>query len=116
MTEPHTSSFAAAIAAISGYTVAALGVEWHALLWAFVGVLFVNAPDSPLKTWRFAISLLLATLVGAAGGHGLLAAIDVNKPALLNLASLIIGAGAKPLVFRAVEALGRGVDKLGGKQ
>ena len=116
MHEPHTSSFAAAMAAISGYTVAALGVEWHALLWAFVGVMLANAPDASLSTVRATVYVALATLVGAAFGHGFIALLDSTKPALLILFSVIGGAGAKPLVFRAIEALGKRIDTLGGKQ
>lgn len=116
MTEPTTSTVTAIAASLSGITLALLGVEYHALLWAFVGAMLAMA-NSAGQTMGWAVGrVVLSTLVGAALGSGAIAALDASKPALLIVLSLLGGAGADQLVKRALDAIGKRIDGAGGSQ
>jgi hypothetical protein len=109
MAEPISPS-AAFVAAVSGVTLALLGVDYYALLWALVGAMLALGQASAMPRNRAILYVLLSTLLGAALGQGAVAFAGYDQRALLILASLLGGAGAQLLVAALLKAALRLID------
>lgn len=117
MTEPTTSAAAAGLAAsLSGITLALLGVEYYALLWALVGALLAMSAAASMTRGRAIAYVALSTLVGAAFGHFAIAMLGAANRPLLIIFSLVGGAGAQQLVFTAIAAIASRIAKTGGEK
>lgn len=111
MTEPAGTAYSFA-AGMTGVFVALLGVPPMALMWAFIGagaMLIYARRDS--KRGEL-LSVVASGLVGAAGGQFAEHLSGGGSPVLI-IASLVIGAGAKPILSAAIARVERWVE--GGK-
>lgn len=109
MAEPLSPS-ATFVAAVSGVTLALLGVDYYALLWALVGAMLALGQAAAMPRGRAIVYVLMSTLIGAALGQGAVAWIGSEQRALLIIASLIGGAGAQLMVGAAIRAAVRLLD------
>lgn len=105
MTEP--TGFASVLASgITGVIVALLGVPPLALMWSFIGagaMLIYARRDS--KRGEL-LSVVASGLIGAAGGQYGAHLLGGAQPALIVL-SLIVGAGAKPILSAGIARIER---------
>lgn len=115
----HSSAAQAAGASFTAMSIALIGVPYLALLWGFIGAavaLVLTGPETPKGAM---LSVLAAGLVGAAGGHAAAEYITGSAQtagSVLVMASLLIGAGAKPILGAAVAAVIAAIGRLGGRQ
>lgn len=109
MGEP-TSSTAAVVATISAITLALLGVQYYALLWAFVGAMVALIQSASMTRGRACVYVLLSTLAGAALGQAAVAWVGSEQRALLVAASLLGGVGAPLVVSSLLRAALRLID------
>lgn len=106
----------AAGASFTALTLAIVGLPHLALLWGFVGAGIAIVFTPPESKQRALLTVLASGLVGAAGGA---AAADyiAGGPqvggSVLVVASMLLGAGAKPLLQRSVDVIGAMLDRLG---
>lgn len=106
---------AASLAAV-GFTAGFLaftGVHPQAVLWAAAGAGAMLAFSERTGKGGELASVLASVPVGAAGGTYAAHLVGAAGPVLV-LASLVIGAGAKPLLSAAIAALERWVGRAGG--
>lgn len=115
----HSSAAQAAGASITALSIALVGVPYLALLWGFIGAavaLVLTGPETPKGAM---LSVLAAGLVGAAGGQAAAEYITGQAQtagSVLIVASLLIGAGAKPILGAAVAAVIATIGRLGGQK
>ncbi len=104
--EPMSTTSAATLAAaVSGVTLALLGVPYHALVWSFVGALVALSQAVRMPRGRAFAFVALSTLCGAAIGAGVEGLLDKASRAALVMASLVGGYGAQQVLGRALQAL-----------
>lgn len=119
MTEPHSAAAAVQVGAssITAVTLALVGVPHLALVWGFIGAVVMLVLTGPESRAGAMLSVLASGLVGAAGGSALAeyvaGAPQVSGGALV-LGSLVIGAGAKPLLSQAIAVLSTWLGRAGG--
>lgn len=104
MNESTATSGAQVIAAgISSVTLAIFGLSYLSLLWAFIGAVAILVFTPPEKRGVALLAIGLSGLVGAALGTAIAKFLGGGDSALIA-ASLICGAGAKPLLSTLIEA------------
>lgn len=109
------STAAATVAAISQFLLALFGVDYYAMLWAFVGSLFALSQVKKMSRGRALAYILLSTIAGAALGTVFVDWMETQRRAYLILGSLIGGAGAQLFISALVQgALNRIKTTLGG--
>lgn len=114
----HSSTAQAAGASVTSLTLALIGLPHIALVWGFLGAACAIVLTPPESKQRALLTVLAAGLVGAAGGSAAadwITGAPVVSGSLLVVASLVIGAGAKPLLQKGIEVVSALLDKLGGK-
>lgn len=110
--EPTSTATASALAAsISGLTLALLGVDYYALMWALVGALVAVTQAASMGRQRAFLFVVLSTMAGAALGGGVHDLMGGSGRPVLVLASLVGGFGAQALLGRAVAAVMRRIDR-----
>lgn len=115
MIEPTTSITAGSIAAaLSGITLALLGVDYYALLWGLVGAVLALGQAAPMTRGRAVAYVVLSALVGAALGHALISFTGSISRPMLILGSLVGGAGAQIIIAALIKAVVTRVEKTGG--
>ena len=113
----HSQSAQAAGASVTALTLAIVGLPHLALVWGFVGASVAIVFTPPESKQRALLTVLASGLVGAAGGS---AAADyimghpVMSGSLLVVASMLMGAGAKPLLQKGIEVITALLDRIGG--
>lgn len=110
MTEPVSAGSIAA--AVSAAVLSLLGVPWLALLWGTVGAVTAMVFTAPESRTGAMVSVVASALVGAALGHGFAELMQATN-AMQIVASLVCGAGAKPLLTAAIE---RAQKVIGGEK
>lgn len=100
----------AAASGIFAVFLALLGVEPMALLWASIGAAAVLVFSKTRPGWHEMLTVLTSALIGAAAGHALVSVFEGGKQALM-FASLVCGAGAKPVLNAGIE---RAIQVIGG--
>lgn len=109
------SSVAVFVAAASQVLLALFGVDYYAMLWAFVGSLLALSQVKKMTRSRAIVYVLLSTLVGAALGTGCVVFFEVKARAALLVTSLVGGAGSQLFVTALIQgALFRIKSTLGG--
>jgi urea transporter len=116
MAEPATTTAASVAAAVSGITMALLGVDYHAVLYGFVGALIAVSQSQHTSRWRAVVSVVLSTVTGAVLGTAVVQALGLEGRASLLLGCIVGGAGAQALVLGLVRAAGSRIERLGDKQ
>lgn len=115
MTDPASTTMAAAVAAFSGVTLALFGLDYYSLLWAFIGALLaLRQNDKPMGRASALLYVTLTTLAGAALGNAMVAAFDLHAKAMLISACLCGSYGAQFLISKVVLSLGNRIDIFGG--
>lgn len=89
-----------------------LGVQPVALLWASIGAAAVLVFSRTRPGWHEMLTVLTSALIGAAAGHWLVEALNGGRQALM-FASLVCGAGAKPILNAGID---RATDVIGGRK
>lgn len=106
-------------AGVTGAVVAILGVPYLALLWATIGAVIAMVFTPPESRSSAILAVIAGGLAGAALGHGgtdiasRMAPSLAGSNAILILASLVCGAGAKPIVSTAIARVQKMIE--GGK-
>lgn len=113
MTEP-TIPTAVLAAGISTTTLALFGVEYFALLWAFIGALFALMQSQAMGRWKAVFFVAISTLIGAALGSGFVDLVQTTSRPILILSVLIGGAGAQVLIGALIKAAQTRIEKIGG--
>lgn len=112
----HSQTAQMAGASLTALTLAVVGLPHLALMWGFIGAA-VGIVLTPLESKQRALLTVLASgVVGAAGGSAAadyIAGQAVIAGSVLVLASLVIGAGAKPLLTKGIERIGALLDRAG---
>jgi hypothetical protein len=115
----HSQSAQIAGASLTALTLAFVGLPHLSLLWGFIGASVGIVLTAPESKQRALLTVLASGLVGAAGGSALAdyigGAVVVSGSSLV-LSSLVIGAGAKPLLSGAIAAIGGLLDRIGPRQ
>lgn len=116
MPDPSVPITAATVAgAVSGFTLALLGVDYYSLVWSLVGAMYALGQRDALP-WKRAVAYVsLSTLIGAALGNGASSASHVESRAFLIVASLVAGAGSQLLVGALIQAALQRINKIGGE-
>jgi len=115
----HSQAAQAAGASITALSIALIGVPYIALLWGFIGAavaLVLTGPETPKGAM---LSVLAAGLVGAAGGHAAAEYVTGHAQvggSVLVITSLLIGAGAKPILGAAIAAVIVAIGRFGGQK
>lgn len=117
MAEPTTTAAASLAAAMSGITIALLGVDYYSLLYGMVGAFLALGSAESMGRGRAILYVILSTLVGSAIGNASLIVFPVGSQtrAVLILGCLVGGAGAQLLVAALLKAALKRIDKLGGE-
>lgn len=111
----HDSHSAAFVAAISQVLLALFGVDYYAMLWAFVGSLVALSRSERMTRGRAVVYVFLSTLMGAALATGAVAFFNTSARPVLIAVSLIGGAGSQLIVTTLVRGvLSRIQTTLGG--
>jgi urea transporter len=115
MAEPATTTAASVAAAVSGITMALLGVDYHAVLYGFVGALIAVSQSQHTSRWRAVVSVVLSTVTGAVLGTAVVHALGLDGRASVLLGCIVGGAGAQALVLGLVRAAESRVSRMGDK-
>lgn len=110
-TEQSAQALAAGITSI---TMALVGLPHLALLWGFIGALVGIVFTAPESKQRMLAVVCASGFVGAASGFWFSRWSGGGDPALF-IACLIVGAGAKPLLSKAIAAVAARIEQAGGK-
>jgi hypothetical protein len=114
----HTTAAQAVGSSVTAVTLAAIGLPHLALVWGFVGAAVAIVLTPPESKERALLTVFASGLVGAAGGSAAadyIAGQAVASGSVLVVASLLIGAGAKPLLQKGIEVITALLDRIGGK-
>lgn len=116
MAEPTATSvtLGALAGAISGATLALLGVDYYSLVWALVGAMVARSERASMGRVRAVIYIALSTLLGAALGSAAVVLAEQQHRAVLILASIVCGAGAQMLISAVLQAALARIAALGG--
>lgn len=118
MTEPSLAS--AVIGWLSGVFLVLFGVDYYAIVWAFMGTLgALYFREQNLGSLKSLAYIAFSTLAGAAIATGLIAISGVVPPyqrPILILLSLVIGGGWQSVMAAILEALISRIKKFGGSQ
>lgn len=112
----NDSVLAAFVAGASQAMMTLFGVDYYAMLWAFVGTLLALTQAAPMTRPRAIVYVLLSTLIGAAFGSWAVAAIDVKARAHLLWLSVVGGFGSQIIIATALQAVLARVKTIGGAQ
>lgn len=117
MADPATATTAASLAAaVSGVTLAMLGVDYYSLLYGMVGAFLALGSTETMGRGKAVVYVVLSTIVGAALGN---LAVLVLAPATQARAPLIVGCmlggyGAQALASTLLKAALKRIDAIGG--
>lgn len=117
MTEPMTTTAAAAFTgAISGVTMALLGVDYHSLIGGGLGAFYtISRGGEQMGAIKAIISMLLTMVIGAILGSALVSLIGNEKRIILIAICIVCGAGVQKIVAGGIEVVVTQFSKLGGK-
>lgn len=115
MADPTTTSaLSVAMANLSIATMAVLGVNHLALLWAAVGAITVLLYSEPTHKGKAAMATLLSTLLGAAIGTAVADHLG-GAPSVLLVASIVGASGPQPLISAALNSIVTQINRTAGK-
>lgn len=115
MAEPTSTTLAGYAAAASGVTLALLGVDYHSLLYGFVGALLAISNSERMTRARAVVYAVLSTLTGAVIGNAAVAFFETTNRSMLIFGCLIGGAGAQGFVYRFIKRANTLIDTYGNK-
>lgn len=98
----HDHAMPALIGAANAVLMAALGVDYYATVWAFLGSLFALTQMSKVGRLAAVLHVVVSTLGGAALGTGCASYFASGKPVLIVL-SLVAGASAQTVLNLLVQ-------------
>lgn len=115
MIEPTSITAASIAAALSGITLAMLGVDYYALLGGLVGAMLAMGQAAPMTRCRAVMYVVLSAVAGAIIGQGLTTLANSPARTVLVLCSLVAGAGAQALISALISAAIARIKKAGGQ-
>lgn len=115
MAEPTSTTAAGYAAVASGVTLALLGVDYHSMLYGFVGALLAISNSERMPKARAVVYAILSTLTGAVIGNAAVAFFDTTNRSMLIFCCLIGGAGAQGFVYRFIKRANTFIDSYGSK-
>src|SRR5574341_1527668 len=111
----NDSSLAATgVSAVSQILLTLFGVDYYAMIWAFVGSILALTHVKKMTRGRALIYVALSTLIGAAFGSVAVAFMGTGNRAFLIGASVIGGTGSQLIVAAALQAVLNRIKVLGG--
>lgn len=114
----HSTAAQALGSSVTAVTLAIVGLPHLALVWGLIGASVAIVLTPPESKQRALLTVLASGLVGAAGGSAAadwIAGGPVASGSMLVLASLVIGAGAKPLLSWAITVIPTLLNRVIGK-
>lgn len=109
----NDTTLGAIIAVVSQALLTLFGVDYYAIVWAFVGSL-VAVTQTRMTRPRAIVYVLLSTLVGAALGSAAFAYLDARPKVLLLLCSVVGGFGWQLIMTALVQAVVARIKTIGG--
>lgn len=100
MIDATTQTATALAATFSGITMALLGVDHYALVYAFIGAAFALFESERMGRLRALVFVLLSTAGGAAMGSGLVVLSGTSSRALLIAGCVVCGFGLPAILSR----------------
>lgn len=116
MPEPTTTAVASIAAAISGVTMALLGVDYHSLLYGLVGSLIAIGQSEHTSRWKAVVGVVLSTITGSVLGTAAVELFNLTGKTSLLLGCIVGGAGAQALVLGLVNIASSQIERIGGKK
>jgi hypothetical protein len=115
MTEPSSPTLAAAGGAawITTVILTYLGVDYYALLGAWLGVLVTLGGQSSVGLVRTIVTVAITSLGAGVVGQGLADILSMHSRPVVMFLSLLAGAGFQVIVQAAVEALVARIKRVG---
>lgn len=110
----HDSLLAALVTGVSQALLVLFGVDYYAMLWAFVGSLLALTQTGAMTRWRALAFVCLSTLVGAALGSAAFAYLQAKPQPVLLLASVVGGFGWQLIMTALVQAVVARIKTVGG--
>lgn len=110
----NDSGLATFVAGVSQTLLTLLGVDYYALMWAFIGSLGALTQAQTMTRSRAIAYVLLSTLVGAAFGSAAFAWLDAKPKILLLLCSTVGGFGWQLIMAALVQAVISRINTVGG--
>lgn len=89
---------AAIVAGVSQLLLTLFGVDYYAMLWAFIGSLLAITQTLAMTRTRAIIYVLLSTLIGAVLGSAAVAFLGTGNRAFLAVLSCVGGVGHQTLI------------------
>src|SRR4051812_14701043 len=101
----NDSILAAFVAGVSQVLLTLFGVDYYAMLWAFVGSLVALSQTGQMTRARALVYVCLSTLVGAALGSAAYVYLAATAKPILLLASVTGGFGWQLIMTAIVQAV-----------
>lgn len=101
-------------AAMSGITLALLGVDYYSLLGGMVGALLAVSHSERMDRGKAIAYVLLSTFVGAVLGSSAVEAAEAKSRTMLVFSCIIGGAGAQAFVSAMIRMVTAKIDQMGG--
>lgn len=98
MQNQQTTAVDAFVVAANGTLLALLGVDYYAMLWAFVGALLVVTQTQKMGRGRAVVYVAVSTLVGAVLGSAAGSFLGAQSRAVNALLALLGGVGWQGIV------------------
>lgn len=114
MSHQNEPVLAAFVAAASQVLLTLFGVDYYAMLWAFVGSLVALSQTGPSTRSRALVFVCLSTLVGAALGSAAFSYFDSKAKPILLLSSVVGGFGWQLIMTALVQAVVSRIKTVGG--
>lgn len=111
----NDSVLAAFVSGASQVLLTLFGVDYYAMLWAFVGSLVaITQMKNKMGRTRALIYVFLSTMVGAALGSAAFAYLDAKPQAILLICSVVGGFGWQLIMSALVQAVVSRIKTIGG--
>lgn len=105
---------AASVAAISQAFLTLFGVDYYAMVWAFVGSCLALTQVPKMTRSRAIVYVVLSTLIGAALGSAAVAFLGSTQRVHLLVCSLVAGAGSQLIVAALLQVALNRIKSFGG--
>ena len=111
----NDSVLAAFVSGASQVLLTLFGVDYYAMLWAFVGSLVaITQMKNKMGRTRALVYVFLSTMVGAALGSAAFAYLDAKPQAILLICSVVGGFGWQLIMSALVQAVVSRIKTIGG--
>lgn len=115
MPEPTTTSATSMAAAVSGITLALLGVDYYSLLYGMIGALLAVSHSERMARGKAIAFVGLSTVIGAVLGSAAVEMAGATSRTMLIFGCVIGGAGAQGFVAALIRLGTAKIDQWGTK-